>query len=222
MEKDTVALSERQGSNLRYISFQMRNMTEVHPDGEITLMLKNISARDRVATLQAILSVRDATTAVREQHYDKYNIALAGPKTSTTTGTTDTASPATTTNTGLSTDTTALRNNNLSAPYAQLVNVNGLFKDGKVDPKVVDVAMNSYSYGNEYDKYPMLVPADKNTTPEIKNTGAENIINVVPVTNDRIRSFVYLMNKKHERIERLALSKSTELMIQILRAAASK
>ena len=78
---ETVSLTERQGTSLRYIAFQIHGAESVSVNRDVSLMLKNISARDRVATLQVILSVRDAKTAVIEQHYDKYNIALAGPRT---------------------------------------------------------------------------------------------------------------------------------------------
>ena len=78
---ETVSLTERQGTNLRYIAFQIHGAESVGVSRDVSLMVKNISARDRVATLQVILSVRDAKTAVIEQHYDKYNIALAGPRT---------------------------------------------------------------------------------------------------------------------------------------------
>ena len=78
---ETVSLTDRQGTNLRYIAFQIHGAESVSVSRDVSLMVKNISARDRVATLQVILSVRDAKTAVIEQHYDKYNIALAGPRT---------------------------------------------------------------------------------------------------------------------------------------------
>ena len=78
---ESVTLTERQGTNLRYIAFQIHGATEVIPNQDVSMILKNISSRDRVATLQAILSVRDMKTSVLEQHYDKYNISLAGPQT---------------------------------------------------------------------------------------------------------------------------------------------
>ena len=82
---ETVKLKDREGMNLKYISFQMRGVTDVTLNGDVTLMVKNVSARDRVATLQAILSIRDAKTAVLAQEYDKYNIALSGPTPTETT-----------------------------------------------------------------------------------------------------------------------------------------
>lgn len=77
---DSAQLSERDGTNVNYIAIQIRNVEGVLASGDVTLILKNISTRDRVQTLQAVQSVRDSTTAVREQHGDKYNIVLSGPK----------------------------------------------------------------------------------------------------------------------------------------------
>ena len=84
---DTVTLTDRQGTNLRYIAFQIHGVEKVTPNGEISIMLKNISARDRIVTLQAILSIRDSKTAVRTlpdgnraQRSDKYNVSISGPK----------------------------------------------------------------------------------------------------------------------------------------------
>ena len=221
---DSVALSERQGSNLRYISFQMRGVTEVKPDGEITLMLKNISARDRVATLQAILSVRDAKTAVREQHYDKYNIALAGPKTSTGTNTTTSDVGSTTTTDGTwdttsdATVTTA-RANNLSRPFILLMSADGLVTDILIEPKVDYVSTEM----NMYNTYPLLLPEDQNASkPTAYDTGSTFSIGPSPVTNDTIRAFVHMMNRKHLLRENFALQKSPALMTKILRANQQK
>lgn len=78
-EAHTASLTDREGTNIRYIAIQIKNAASVRAADELSIILKNISARDRVATLQAIASVRDAKTAVLEQKYDKYNIALSGP-----------------------------------------------------------------------------------------------------------------------------------------------
>ena len=219
VSNDSVALTERQGSNMRYISFQMRNMTEVKPDGDVTIMLKNISARDRVATLQAILSVRDAKTAVREQHYDKYNIALAGPKTSPTSGTstngTTSADLGSTTTSDIDTaGVAAARVSNESRPYPMLLSVDGLVSDILIEPKPDYVTIQN----NIFNTKPLLLPEDPEMKPAVKETGAENPINVSPVTNDTIRAFVHMMNKKHLLRENFGLQKSPALMTRILRA----
>ena len=84
---ETVNLTERQGTNLRYIAFQIHGVEKVTADGDVQLLVKNISARDRIVTLQAILSIRDSKTAVKTlddgkkaQNSDRYNISIAGPK----------------------------------------------------------------------------------------------------------------------------------------------
>ena len=227
VSNDSVALTERQGSNLRYIAFQMRGVTEVKPDGEITIMLKNISARDRVATLQAILSARDAKTKVLEQHYDKYNIALAGPKTNTTSGTTGGTGSATgsgtTDTTGTATDgytpATTVRANNLSRPFILLTSPDGLVTDILIEP-VFDYVSTEM---NMYNTYPLMLPLDENApAPAAVDTGAENSIGASPVTNDTIRAFVHMMNLRHMMREEFALQKSQSLMTRILRANRQK
>ena len=77
---DSAQLSDRDGTNVQYIAVQIRNVSGVLATSDMTLILKNISSRDRVVTLQAVQSVRDSSTAVKEQHNDKYNVVLSGPK----------------------------------------------------------------------------------------------------------------------------------------------
>ena len=99
-EAHTASLTDREGTNIRYLAVQIKNTAAVRTSDEMSIVLKNISARDRVVTLQAISSVRDAKTAVLEQKYDKYNIALSGPAQTDEQDTSSTADATVTTITG--------------------------------------------------------------------------------------------------------------------------
>ena len=110
----TENLTDRQGTGLRYIAFQIHGVTTVTTTGDIELLVKDISARDRIVTLQAILSLRDSATIVisdalnqkgqikpkrnnipdgmTAQKNDRYNISLAGPKGGSSSGSSSSSS----------------------------------------------------------------------------------------------------------------------------------
>ena len=95
-QSESATLTDREGTGVKYIAIQIRGVEGVLATSDVSLILKNISARDRVATLQAIQSVRDTDTSVMEQHDDKYNVSLSGPKNTAA----PTETPAPTQNTG--------------------------------------------------------------------------------------------------------------------------
>lgn len=108
---DSITLSDRDGTGVSYIAIQIRGVQGVLASGDVSIILKNVSTRDRVITLQAIESVRGENSSVLAQNSDKYNVVLSGPKqtpiptpsrsgtgsTSSGTGKTNTATPAPTT-----------------------------------------------------------------------------------------------------------------------------
>ena len=195
---ETVNLTDRQGTNLRYIAFQIHGVDSVTATGDIQLLVKNISARDRIVTLQAILSVRDSKTKVisdalnkrgeitpkrtnitegfTAQKSDRYNVSIAGPKNGTSSGTTTSSSTPGTTSTGENTKPEISAAERVKTCYPQLI-CDSLSPDGKKAPEILTV--------EKRDNTKPLLIGDKVEMPTVKDIDTTQIVDQ-PVTNELI------------------------------------
>ncbi len=210
---ETVNLTERQGMNLRYIAFQIHGVDSVSATGDIQLLVKNISARDRIVTLQAILSLRDNRTKVisdnlnkrgeitpsrtnipsgmTAQNSDRYNISVAGPKSSNSGSSGTTGTTGTTSESG-SPVTEMAASVRVRKCYPQMC-----FSSSKVEPKVIVIDKKSSTK-------PLLANS-VNVMPGVRSVTDAQIVDQ-PVTNELIAAKVKQKTAALKRIV-LALNK---------------